>query len=288
MNSNTLAASGMKQKLLTGWRSFRDLLAAVFLAALAHGRDLGRRTALFAAAAVKTLRGVRLVVNDREFSMTLDCLHQFEAQALGIALHLGSPEKKLRACLDIARTTRAFGRDTGPVLAAGLQILQDRNYWIRKQNRVFTAAQMACSMARLAADSDQPALGNDIYLWAQQYNALIVDVDRRIALAVALSDVADQLSAGCDQATWLTVAMELASGIKGEKPRLGAVNFVAHKMVSVGIPPATNTKEDRRFTVVEEPTLGLHESGPSEKSAAAAAVAASAGDDEIDFDILPS
>ena len=286
MNSDALSFPGLKQKILAGCRLVGDFLVSVFLAAICHVRSLGRRTALFTAAAVKTLRGIRLVINDREFTTTLDCLRQFEAQALGIALHLGSPEKKLRACLDIGRTTHAFGRDTGAVLTAALQILQDRNYWIRKQTRVFTVVQMACALARLSARSNQQTVGHDIYLWAQQYNALIVDVDRKIALAVALSDVAAHLAAGCDQASWLTVAMELASGIRGEKLRLGAVNFVAHKMVSVGIPPASNAKEERRFAINEEPTLGPASRQIGDQLAVAAQ-AAPAEDDDISFDVVP-
>ncbi len=279
MSEAAISRPGLKQLLSAQWRRLAELTIRLTLAALGHGREMFRRAAIGTAAACRTIRGTKLLVGDREYARTFDCVKQFEAQALAIALHLGSPEKKLRACLDIGRTAHAFGRDTGAVLAASLEVLKDREYWIRKQNRVFTAIQLACALARLAAKSDHLALGGDIYLWAQQYNALVVDVDRRVALAVALSDVAACLKAGCDQPAWLTTAMELASGIRGEKQRLGAVNFVARKMVLVGIPPQENSKEDRRFAIVEEPTL------EPPREPVPVPVAADA-DDDFKFDLI--
>jgi len=282
MTENTISILGKKRALLARFQRFAEITVSVILAAIGQARELGRRTLNFTAAAVKTIRGTKLLLGDREYTRTLDCLRQFEVQALAIALHLGSPEKKIRACLDIGRTTSAFNRDTRAVLTAALEILKNREYWIVKQNRIFTVVQMACALARLAAKSGQSAVGGDIYLWAQQYNALVVDIDRRIALAVALSDVAAHLKAGCDQAAWLTTALELASGIRGEKLRLGAVTFVTRKMVSVGVPPPENAREDRRFVVVEEPTLET----PPQPTVAELAAAAAAADDDIKFDVI--
>jgi hypothetical protein len=167
-------------------------------------------------------------------------LEQFEHLALASVRSIECREKRTRTFLGLARTAYGIGRNNRAFLEAALGELRSEQYWLRKQGRIFTAAQLCCSVAGLAAMSGHVQVGSDAYLCGQGYNGKVVGVDRRIGLAAAFADVAALLGTGFDQAVWLSTAMELASGIEDKTERFGAVNFVAPR------PSTTSSLRSRR------------------------------------------
>ena len=233
---------------------------------LRAGRFVSDRISAAVGACRRLLAKISLpvVTSRRSHDRALECLVRLESQSLALAGQLSTPEKRLRAFIDVARTAHDFTRSTGAALQAALGVLKDHEYFAQKQGRVFTATKSACTMAKLAAASGQTELAHEAYHCAQQYNALVADTDRKIGLAIVLSDVAAKIQAVCDQAAWLTVGMELASGIEEGRSRLEAVSFVARQMVAVGIPPAENAEADSRFLIAEEPAEAADEAKPAE------------------------
>lgn len=213
---------------------------------LRAGAARAGRAASRASAAVA---GIRLPVSRAAHVRVTRQLERFETQVIASVRAIECREKRTGTLLALARTSFEIGRDNRAFLAAVVDELRVEHYWMRKQARIFSAAQFACSVAGLAAMSGHAEIGRDAYLCGQQYDGKVTSVDRKIGLAISFADVARLLGAGYDQVAWLSTAMELASGIEHGAERFGAVNFVARKMVVDRIPPCDNHVVDRRFAV---------------------------------------
>lgn len=220
-----------------GPRSMRAMRSAAARA----GRTASRASAAIAA--------IRMPVSHAAHVRVTRQLDRLEVQVIASVRAIECREKRTRTLLALARTSFEIGRDNAGFLAAAVDELRVEHYWQRKQARIFSAAQLACSVAGLAAMSGHAEIGRDAYLCGQQHNGKVTSVDRKIGLAAAFADVARLLDAGYDQVAWLSTAMELASGIEDGAERFGAVNFVARKMVVDRIPPCDNHVADRRFAV---------------------------------------
>jgi hypothetical protein len=212
-----------------------------------------RTVAVHAGSAIAS---VRLPVSHAKLSLVTRQLERFELQTITAARAIEFRERRTHALLALARTAHEIGRDTGMFLSATLQELQAKPYWEKKQERIFGAAQLACSVAGLAAISGHGNIGQDAYHCGQQYNDRVEGVNRKIGLAAAFADVAALLGAPFDQASWLSLAMDLACGIPENAERIGAVNFVARKMVKDRIAPCDDRVADKRFAVDASPTAG--------------------------------
>jgi hypothetical protein len=233
--------------------------------------NLRVRTKSLVASAAETLRGLHYVPR-KELVRAQSSVSQFETQCLAVIRNIESREVRVRSYLDVARTAHRLGRDTMLALTAALDDLRDvkliRNedgseekryalmgYWTRKKERVLLATQLACAIAHLAAISGHDELGREGLYTAQDYAAKVKNVNCRISLAVLLSDVASYLLP-FEQSSWLSKAIELATGIGDKSIRLGAVCYVTRKMVQVGIPPETNSHE-REFRGLRGPAEGI-------------------------------
>lgn len=216
-------------------------MRALRAGAVSIGRQASRACAAVAA--------LRLPVSHAAHVRVRRQLDRLEAQVIASVRAIECREKRTRTFLALARTSFEIGRDNRAFLSATVDELRMEHYWQRKQARIFSAAQLACSVAGLAAMSGHAEIGRDAYLCGQQHNGKVTSVDRKIGLAASFADVARLLGAGYDQVAWLATAMELASGIEDAAERSGAVNFVARKMVVDRIPPCDNRVVDRRFSV---------------------------------------
>ncbi len=228
--------------------------AAARVVPLMKSAAIALRTGL--ARAGTAIAALRLPVSHAKLALVTRQLERFELQTVTAARAIEFRDRRTHALLALARTAHEIGRDTGMFLSATLLELQSRPYWEKKQERIFAAAQLACSVAGLAAVSGHREIGHDAYLCGQQYNARVEGVDRKIGLAAAFADVAALLGAPYDQASWLSVAMDLACGIPENAQRLGAVNFVARKMVKDRIAPYDDRVADKRFAVDATPMAG--------------------------------
>jgi len=286
MTSLSLTASKGRTLLMSLLILARQRLAADLRRTSVRTAACGRKLLALLSRAALAISRMRPPVSHAAYARIIDCLRQVEDQTIAVARGIEDQAKRLQAFLDIARTAHGLDRDTGPSLTAALEVLDDGRYWNRKQNRVFLATRQSCTLAKLANASDQRTLATAAYLKAQQFNHLVVDVDRRIGLAVELADVAAHLKVSFDQSAWLTVAMELASGIREPKERLSAVNFVARHMVRSQIPPTDDNAADRRFSVESRPPKRTQSVVIENGTEVAATVMAMATEDDIQFNII--
>src|SRR5688572_7085108 len=132
-------------------------------ASASHVGSAASRTAARVAA-------LRLPVSHSVHARVIGQLERFEVQAIASVRSIECREKRTRALLALARTAYEIGRDTEAFLTAALAELQIEHYWLRKQHRIFAAAQLACSVAGLAAMSGHAVIGRDAYLCGQGYN----------------------------------------------------------------------------------------------------------------------
>lgn len=229
--------------------------------------------------AATAVGSIRLPVSREAHAVVLSQLERFELQAIATARSVECRQKRTRALLALSRTAYEIGRDNQVFLKATLEELQVEHYWHRKQARIFNAAQLACSVAGLAAMSGHAVIARDAYLCGQGYNGKVIGVDRKIGMATAFADVAALLEAHYDRVAWLSTAMELACGIPEQAERTGAVNFVARKMVTDRIPPCDSPTIDKRFAV---------DTSAMDKLSAPAAIekAAAAGSDHDEFSLV--
>lgn len=240
------------------------MLTQLLLHALADAFDLSKRAGLWSRRMLRTgashvrtaasrafaaIAALRLPVRHSVHARVTRQLERFEVQAVASVRGIECREKRTRALLALARTAYEIGRDNKAFLVATLDELHMEHYWQRKQQRTFSAAQLACSTAGLAAMSGHADIGRDAYLRGQGYNGKVTGVDRKIGMAIAFADVAALLEACYDRVAWLATAMELACGITENAERIGAVNHVARKMVIDRIPPCDDRAVDKRFAV---------------------------------------
>jgi len=265
----------------------RARLAADLRVTTEHARTAILKLRVLANRARAEMAEMRPPVRYALYARVVNCLRQVEDQSLAMVREIESQAKRLQAYIDIAETAHRLSRDTRPALTAALEVLDNDRYWTRgKENRMFLATRQACVLAKLAYSSGQHELATAAYLKAQQFDHMIKNTDSRIGLAIALADVAAHLKVCFDQSAWLTVAMELASGIREPKERIGAVKFVARHMVMSQVPPTDDAAADRRFSVAgqapKRPKSVMIENGTE----ISATVQATGPEDEIQFNIM--
>lgn len=184
------------------------------------------------------------------------CANTLEMQAMDFAHRLGNKEKRVMAFLDLARTCQRLSRESAEPLKEALENLKDSGRaWSRDQRRVMAASEHARSVAVLAARAGYREFGLGAYELAQEYGARIETVLEQIAFSIQMSDIAPDYMPD-DQRTWLTRALELATGVEALHARFDAVNTVVHKMVGVHIAP----QEHMRLTDL----LLNHVAGPDD------------------------
>jgi len=228
--------------------AFCAIVVGAVITALVLAKNACLRVSALTVASARALRPVRHCL----YLQADRCAQAFQATAIQVAGTLESKSARAIALLGIAAESLELRRDTSAALRSVFEVLQDRRYWLRYQRRVLEAVRHACRTAHLAARSGQADLGMDAYVCAQMYEDRIVNVNRKIQLAVMLSDVAAVILP-YDQSTWLGRALELAAGIEDSRLRLGAISFVTRKMVSVGIPPATDVAEEKKYMTIKNP-----------------------------------
>jgi hypothetical protein len=288
MNGVSLRTADFRTSLNEHLSRIKSGATAKFNRAAEVARFAVRKMSALLASGFALLSRLRPPVRYAAHAEVIACLRQVEEQALIIAHDIESQAKRLQAFVDLAATASRLNRNTRPALVAALEVLDNDRYWTpSKQNRVFLATRQACAMAKLAYSSGQPALATAAYLKAQQFNHLITDTDCRIGLAIALADVAAHLQVNFDQSAWLTVAMELASGIQERRSRLGAVNYVARQMVRSQVPPTDNASADRRFAAASQAPKRTSKTVSIENGTKiSGAVSATAAEDELQFNLI--
>ncbi len=149
MSDLSVSHEGAQARLPAFWKLIPMLAAAGAFVRRTGGlvaKSLRRGASVMLAAAIRlgeAIGSIRLPVRHATHLRVTRQLERFEGDVIASVRSIECGEKRTRSLLALARTAYEIGRDNRRFLEAVLEELRVEHYWLRKQPRIFSAAQIA-------------------------------------------------------------------------------------------------------------------------------------------------